>query len=190
VGGVAALDVAAAVAATRAARTHAAAPVRRSVTIARPRDEVYRFWRDFENAPAFMSAIESVEVIDQRYSRWSARGLGGPAVNWDAVLLEDLPNERLAWRSVESARSDVRAFGVVRFDTAPGGRGTEVHLELGYGPSPQPDAHAAALAFLGKAGAAHQVEADLGRCKQLLETGHVVRSQPDDAPGADDGGAP
>jgi uncharacterized membrane protein len=198
VAGVAAVDVVAAVAATGDDRARAAGPVRRSVTIARPREEVYRFWRDFENAPSFMSAVESVEIVDGRHSRWSARGPAGPVVNWDAVVVEDLPNERIAWRSIESARSDVRTSGVVRFATAPGDRGTEVHLELRYGPSRAPER--SATSFLWKAGAAAQIEADLGRCKQLLETGHVTRSdaslhggtraaRPEAAPTFDDGDA-
>jgi uncharacterized membrane protein len=178
-GGVAALDAALAVAATRARASRIAEPVRRSVTIARPRDEVYRFWRDLANVPAFMAEIESVEVLDDRRSRWSARGPEGPVVSWEATVVEDRPDELLRWRSVEGAQSDLRTDGVVRFEDAPGGRGTEVHLELGYGPA---DAVAQrAASFVRKAATAEQVEADLRRCKQLLETGAVSSASVDRA---------
>jgi uncharacterized membrane protein len=171
-GGVTALDAAAAVSATRDDRTRVVPPVRRSITVARPRDEVYRFWRRLENAPAFMADVESVEVLDAGRSRWSARGPVGPVVSWEAELLADVPGERLAWRSIEG--SPVRTEGEVRFEAAPGGRGTEVRLDLRYGPADGAGGRAAA--FLWKAAAAHQIEADLRRCKQLIETGHVVHS--------------
>jgi uncharacterized membrane protein len=173
-GGVTALDAALAVASTRASARRTGEPVRRSVTIGRPRDEVYRFWRDFANLPAFMAEIESVEVADARRSRWSARGPVGPVVTWEVDIVEDRPDELLRWCSVEGGRSDLRTDGVVRFEVAPGGRGTEVHLELGYGPADAAVQRAAS--FVRRAATAEQIEADLGRCKQLLETGHVVRA--------------
>ena len=182
-GAVTALDAAYAVKATRDDRVRVVPPVRRSVTIARPRGEVYRFWRDLGNAPVFMSDIESVDVIDARRSRWSAHGPVGPVVSWEAEIVEDRPGELLSWHSIEGA--EVQTEGDVRFAAAPGARGTEVHLELRYGP---PDGSTARVAaFLWKAAAAHRVEADLRRCKQLIETGHVVHSDarlPPEAPAA------
>jgi uncharacterized membrane protein len=170
--GVTALDAYAAVAVTDEERVRVVRPVRRSVTIARSRDEVYRFWRNLENAPGYMAHVESVEVLDATRSRWSARGPVGPVVTWDAEIVDDRPGERFGWRSIAGA--EVVTEGEVRFETAPGARGTEVHLELRYGP---PDGSSGRVAaFLWKAAAALQIEADLRRCKQLLETGHVVHS--------------
>jgi uncharacterized membrane protein len=178
--GVTALDVACAVAATRA-RPRTGTAVRRAVTIARERRDVYRFWRDFSNAPAFMADIESVEVLDERRSRWSAHGPVGPVVSWEVHVDEERPDEILRWRSVEGAQSDVRAEGVVRFADAPGGRGTEVELELRYGlPDDAPER---AAAFVARASAPQRIEADLARGKELLETGRVSR-----ADGAANGG--
>jgi uncharacterized membrane protein len=170
--GVTALDVTAAISATRTARARRAEPVRGSITIARRPEEVYRYWRDLGHAPDFMSRIESVEVLDARRSRWSARGPVGPVLSWEAEVVEEIPNSRLAWRSIEG--SDIRTTGSVRFLPAPGDRGTEVHLELGYGSS---DGLGGGVgAFLAKAVAAPVIEGDLRRLKQLLETGHIVHS--------------
>jgi uncharacterized membrane protein len=169
--GMTAFDVACAVASTRALRRRVAAPVRRSVTIARPREEVYRFWRDFANAPAFMSDVESVEVLDDRRSRWSAHGPVGPVVSWEVTVAEDRPDELVRWSSVEGAQSDVRTEGVVRFSDALDGRGTDVELELGYGVPD--DAPERAAAFVARAAAPQRIEAGLARGKALLETGRV-----------------
>ncbi|HVX96068.1 MAG TPA: SRPBCC family protein [Polyangia bacterium] len=171
-GAVTALDTVAAVVSSREEGARVVEPVRRSVTIARRRDEVYQFWRNLGNAPSFMADVESVEILDGRRSRWTARGPEGPVVSWEAVVDEDLPNEQLGWHSIEGA--DIRTEGMVTFSDAPGGRGTEVHLALRYGPPAGGAARAAS--FLWKAAAGLRLEADLRRCKQLLETGHVVHS--------------
>jgi uncharacterized membrane protein len=164
--GIAALDVACAVAATRSRRTTS---VTRSITIARPREDVYRYWRDFANAPAFMADIESVAVLDARRSRWCAHGPVGPVVSWEVEVAEDLPGQLLRWASVEGAQSDVRARGVVRLSDAPDGRGTQVEIELGYGlPDDAPDR---AAAFVTRAATPDRIEAALARARELLETG-------------------
>jgi uncharacterized membrane protein len=172
VGGVTALDTFFAVRAARDDRTRVVPPVRCSVTIARSRAEVYRFWRDLENAPKFMSHVASVEPLDDRRSRWTARGPSGPAVTWEAAIVDDVPGERVAWRSIEGA--EVQTEGAVRLESAPGERGTEVHLELRYGPPEGSRGQAAA--FLWSEATARQIEADLRNCKQLLETGHLVHA--------------
>jgi len=165
--GVAALDVACAVAATRARPRPTT--VRRTITIARPREDVYRYWRDFANVPAFTADIESVAVLDPRRSRWCAHGPVGPVVSWEVEVTEDRPGELLRWASVEGAQSDVRARGVVRLADAPDGGGTEVEVELGYGlPDDAPDR---AAAFVARAASSERIEADLARAKELLEAG-------------------
>ncbi|HVZ72722.1 MAG TPA: SRPBCC family protein [Polyangia bacterium] len=147
-------------------------PVRRSVTIARAPAEVYGFWRDLTNVPAFMTNIDSVEVFDGERSRWRAHGPVGPAVTWQAVVVDDAPNERLAWKSTEP--SEIEMSGAVRFERAPGDRGTEVHLELHFGPADgAPDGVGK---FLWRPLAGPMLERDLQRLKQLMETGHVVHS--------------
>ena len=96
--------------------------VRKTYTINRQPDAVYGFWRKLENLPQFMKHLESVELIGERRSRWRAKGPAGFKVEWEAELIDDRPNERIAWRSLEG--STVPNRGSVRFDPAPGSRGT------------------------------------------------------------------
>jgi uncharacterized membrane protein len=172
VAGVTALDVLAAMRASREQGTLAAEPVRRSVTIARDPAEVYAFWRDVRNLPRFMLGLESVTPLDARSSRWRARGPVGPVVEWETVIVEDLDNHLIRWRSKDDSR--VKTDGVVRFVPAPGGRGTEVHLEVMY--QPASGLLGRAIAALSDGVMGTKVEADLSRCKQLLEIGQIAHS--------------
>jgi uncharacterized membrane protein len=155
-------------AATRERGTHVA----RSITVRRPVEEVYRFWRDVANLPRFMRHLESVQRIDDRRSHWTARAPAGGTVEWDAEITEELPNERIAWRSVEDA--DVQNVGSVRFVPAPGGRGTEVHVELSY--APPAGKVGATIARLLHEEPGQQVADDLRAFKQVMEVGEVVLS--------------
>src|SRR6266508_6908345 len=104
--------------------------VEHSVTIDRPAEELYRFWRDFENLPRFMKHLESVRATGDRSSHWAAKAPAGRTVEWDAEITDDRPNELIAWRSLEG--SDVDSVGTVRLERAPGGRGTIVRVEMRY----------------------------------------------------------
>ncbi len=108
--------------------------VKRSVTVNRSPEEVYRFWREFENLPRFMQHLEAVRTSGGTRTHWVAKGPAGATVEWDAETVEDRPNERLSWRSL--AGSDVRNEGVVRFVKAPADRGTGVHARYAMRPPP------------------------------------------------------
>jgi uncharacterized membrane protein len=151
-----------------------------AVTIARPPDEVYAFLRRLENAPRFMAFIQSVQPLDGRRSHWAARMPAGQALEWDAEVLEDRPGELIAWRSLPEFL--VRHAGAVRFRPAPGGRGTEVRLEIEYEPPGAPLSRA--LARLFGSAAEYVAEEDLRRLKQILEAGEVatIRGQPQGSP--------
>jgi uncharacterized membrane protein len=144
--------------------------IRKAITIDRPRDEVYRFWRNFENLPQFMQHLERVRVLDARRSRWTARAAGGASVEWTAELLDDQPNELIVWRSVDDAV--VPNTGSVQFTPAAHG-GTAALVELRYQP---PGGRLAALvAKLFGEEPEIQVGSDLRRLKQVLELGTDVR---------------
>jgi uncharacterized membrane protein len=147
--------------------------VRASITVNKPADQVYSFWRDLELLPLFMIHLESVRTTGRRTSHWVAKAPAGRTVEWDARIVDDRPNELIGWRSVEGG--DVPNDGTVRFAPAPGGRGTEVRVELRYD---LPGGKIGALvARLFGEEPQQQVRDDLRRLKQVLETGEVVRSE-------------
>ena len=146
--------------------------VTQAITINRPRNEVYGFWHNFENLPRFMAHLESVQVLDERRSRWKAKAPAGASVEWEAETVEDRPNELIAWRSLPDAA--VPNSGSVRFKDAPGGRGTEVLVELRY--QPPGGKLGSLIAKLFGEEPEQQVKGDLRRFKQVIETGEVVHS--------------
>jgi uncharacterized membrane protein len=142
------------------------------ITIARPADELYRYWRDFRNLPRVMRHLDTVEVVDERRSHWRAKGIFGRAVEWDSEVTEDVPNERIAWRSLPGA--DIDNAGEVGFSRATGGRGTVVRVALEYRPPGGPLGGILAKLFGHDPG--QKIRADLHAFKQVLETGEVLVS--------------
>jgi len=150
-------------------RTRPCVKIVRSITVNRSPEELFGHWRELENLPRIMSHLESVEVLDERTSRWVARAPAGRTVTWQAEIVEERPNELLAWRSSEP--SDVQNSGSVRFKRAPARRGTEVTVRLEY---------VAPAGILGRTIArlfgeepSHQLEDDLRRFKWIMEAGEV-----------------
>lgn len=150
----------------------------RSITVNRPPETVYHFWRDLQNLPRFMTHLESVEVMNGT-STWRAKAPAGMTVEWQAEIIQDRPNEVIAWRSLDGASVPNR--GAVRFLPAPGGRGTQVHVELKY--DPPGGMLTAAIAKLFGEEPSQQIAGDLRRLKQVLETGSVVHSDASLHPG-------
>jgi uncharacterized membrane protein len=146
--------------------------VKKSLIINRTPEELYRFWRDFENLPRFMKHLESVRVTGDGRSHWVAKAPAGSSVEWDAEITEDRPNELIAWRSLEGA--DVDNSGSVRFERAPGNRGTIVKVEIDYNPPGGVIGAAVAKLFGEEPG---QQTQDALRClKQVMETGEIIIS--------------
>ena len=145
---------------------------RRSITIRRPVAETYAFWHDFENLPRFMRHLESVTMTGARRSHWVARAPAGKTVEWDAEIVADRENELIAWRSLPG--SDVFNAGEVRFDAAPGDRGTEVRVTIEY--DPPFGKLGSKVAMLFREEPAQQVMEDLKHFKQVMETGDIVVS--------------
>ena len=179
VAGVTALDVYAAARSRGRERAAAASPVRRAITIAVTPARAYAFWRDLQNLPSFMAGLHSVYEIDARRSRWRAWLPMGRTLEWEADIIEERPNERIAWRSVGG--SDVAHGGEVRFRQAPGGRGTEIAVELAYVP-PAGELGRAAAWFSNQA-LQVRLDSDLRRLKQLLELGELAHSDASIHPG-------
>jgi uncharacterized membrane protein len=135
-------------------------------------DEVYTFWRNFQNLPRFMRHLESVEDLGDGRSHWVAKGPAGMSVEWDATIIADVPGEVITWRSLEG--SDVDHAGAVRFERAPGGRGTIVKVNFQY--NPIAGVLGATVAKLFGEEPEQQLDGDLRRFKQVMEVGEVVVS--------------
>jgi uncharacterized membrane protein len=152
--------------------------VGRTVTINRPRLELYEFWRDLRNLPRFMANIRSIAVTDGNRSHWMVEAPGGRAVQWDSILTEDQPGALLAWESVEGA--SVRNAGRIEFKDSTNGRGTVVTATIVYDPPGGSLGRMAAKLFEKEPHI--QVRRDLRRFKQLMEAGEVATSTPPNPP--------
>jgi len=145
--------------------------VKKSVTINKSPEELYRFWHSFENLPRFMKHLKSVQNLDNKRSHWVAKAPLNTSVEWDAEIIDDQANEMIAWRSLEGA--DVHSTGSVSFDPTPSS-GTEVKVTMEYNPPAGVVGDAVAKLF-GEA-PDQQLEEDLGRFKQMMETGETPLS--------------
>ena len=143
--------------------------VEKSVLVNRPAQELYRFWRNFENLPRFMDHLESVTVLDENRSHWVAKAPAGTRVEWDATIHNEVENQLIAWRSLPGA--DVNNAGSVHFAPVPGGQATEVRVVLSYDP-PAGKLGAAVARLFGEE-PSKQVEDDLRRFKQVMEAAEV-----------------
>lgn len=148
--------------------------VMKSITVARPRSEVYAFWRDFENLPRFMHHLASVENLGGGRSHWIVKNLAGRDVEWDAEVVEDRRNERISWRTI-GADDDVRHAGSVSFHSLGDGT-TEVQVDLTYDALGGQLGVIVARLFGEEPG--QQIAEDLERFKRILEQGEVEKTPP------------
>jgi uncharacterized membrane protein len=147
--------------------------VEKSVTINKSPAELYSFWKNFENLPRFMNHLESVRITSEGRSHWVAKAPAGRTVEWDAEIYNEKENELIAWRSLEGA--DVDNAGSVRFEPATGGRGTVVKVTLKY--DPPGGVIGATIAKLFGEEPSQQIEEDLRRFKQVMETGEMATTE-------------
>ena len=145
----------------------------RSLIIDRPPEELYQTWHQFENLPKFIPNLRSVESVGQNRWHWVANGPRGTKVEWDAEVVDVRPNEHICWQSL--AGSDVSHRGSIRFEGAPGGRGTIVKVELDY-KLPGGSFGRGLAQLFGQDPSQRAMEA-LRRFKQFVETGEVVASE-------------
>lgn len=150
----------------------------RTVTINRPREDLYLFWRDFGNLPRFMENIEAVEILADGVSRWTVAAPAGRTVTLVTEIVQDRPRELIAWRS--TGESDIGTEGRVSFKDAPGGRGTEVEALIAYKPPLGELGRIAAKLFQKEP--AVQARRELKRFKMLMETGEVADSHATNPP--------
>lgn len=143
--------------------------VQKTLTIRKSAEDLYAVWRNFEVLPQFMKHVETVTVQDRIRSHWVVTAPAGQTVEWDAEIHAEQPNQLIAWRSLPPA--PVQHEGEVRFRPAPQDRGTEVSVVLQYDP-PVGALGAKAAKLFGEE-PSQQLDEDLYRFKQLMETGRI-----------------
>ena len=142
-----------------------------AVTIDRPAQELYDFWRNPSNLARFMDNIVSIEILDDKRSRWTVKAPMGREVGFESVITHEIPGQQISWQSAEGA--DVDNSGSIEFQEA-GMRGTVVRSTIAYDPPGGFVGQMLAKLF----GREPRVQArrDLHRFKQLMETGEVATS--------------
>lgn len=148
--------------------------VEKTVTISnKSPEELYQFWRNFENLPYFMKHLKHVTVINNTRSHWIASAPMGGSVEWDAEIINDQENRLIAWASVEGA--DIDNSGFVRFQKAPEGRGTEIKVVIEY--NPPGGVVGDAIAKLFGEEPQQQIGDELRRFKMLMEAGEMATTE-------------
>ncbi|GAA4010391.1 SRPBCC family protein [Sphingomonas humi] len=143
--------------------------VGRTVTIGKPAQELYGFWRRFERFPEFMDNVREIRRIDDTLSEWIIEAPAGATVSVKTRIVEDVPGKTIAW--VSEPDSQIEHEGRVEFADAPPGRGTYVRLLLRY--TPPAGEIGRLLAKVLQREPNVQARRDLRRFKQLMETGEV-----------------
>lgn len=157
--------------------------VGKTVTVGKPKREVYDFWRDFTRFPHFMENVESVEKLDGKRSRWTIKAPAGTSVELVTRITEDRAGEAIAWES--EPESQIATQGRVEFLDAAPGRGTMVRLTMRY--DPPGGIIGRGIAKLLQREPQVQARRDLRRFKQLIETGEVTTNASPSGRGEDPG---
>jgi uncharacterized membrane protein len=143
--------------------------VEHSILIDKSPEIIFRFWRQLENLPRFMSQLQEVRRLDEKRSHWKLKTVAGASVEWDAEIINERPNELLAWRSLEG--SDIDHAGSVHFEPGPQG-GTNVRVVMEY--RPPAGRLGAEIARLIGQDPAQILANDLQSLRQVLSAGNVA----------------
>lgn len=140
-----------------------------AVTINRPAQELYEFWRNPRNLLPVMENIQAIDVIDDTRSRWTVKAPGERELSWESVVTKDVPGKEIYWQSAPGA--DIANSGRIEFREA-GTRGTVVRATIAY--DPPGGAIGQFIAKLFQREPRIQARRDLRRFKQLMETGEIA----------------
>jgi uncharacterized membrane protein len=146
-----------------------AVSLQKAININAPIEEVYRFWRNFENFPKFMAHIIEVRELGSGRSHWKAAGPGGMEVEWDAMIVRDIPNEQISWESEPG--SQMKTSGMVRFNRNADGT-SRITVHWNYTPPAGAIGHG--IATLMGADPKRAMDEDLARLKSLMEQGKTT----------------
>jgi len=133
--------------------------IEKTVEIEAPVGKVYNQWTQFEKFPQFMEGVEKVEQLDDKHLHWVAR-IGGKQKEWDAEILEQVPDERIAWRSTTGAPNS----GIVHFRPKDQSH-TVMTLRMNYEPEGATETLGGSLGILSR-----RIEGDLKRFRDFIES--------------------
>ena len=148
--------------------------VEEAITVNRPAQELYDYWRDLTNLVKFMPHLKAITPLDDVRSRWVMHGPAGTTLEYDAEVINDDDGRLISWRS--TGHADVNNAGSVRFVDAPGGRGTVVRMSIDYIP-PVGGKFVAKVAHALGLDNAGSVRESLRRFKQLMEAGEIATTR-------------
>lgn len=134
--------------------------IEKTIEVNVPIGTAYNQWTQFEDFPKFMEGVEDVRQVDDTHLHWKAK-IGGQEEEWDAVVNEQVPDQRITWHSIRGAEN----AGEVTFRPADGSTRTRVTLKLGYDPEGFIQNVGGKLGFVSR-----QVEDDLEHFKQFVES--------------------
>ncbi len=133
--------------------------VEKTIEVNVPVQTAYNQWTQFESFPHFMEGVKQVRQLDDKRLHWVAE-VAGKKEEWDAEITDQIPDRRIAWRSISGARND----GVVSFTSSDGDK-TLVGLRVDYDPKGVVENVGDALGFVTR-----RVEGDLKRFKEFIES--------------------
>lgn len=136
--------------------------IEKSIEVERPPGAVYNQWTQFEDFPRFMEGVKEVRQLDDKRLHWKAE-IAGKEKEWDAEIFEQIPDQRIAWRSMSGAKNS----GMVNFDPV-GPSSTRVTLKLNYDPEGSAENIGDAFGLVSL-----RVTGDLKRFKEFIESREV-----------------
>jgi len=139
--------------------------VHESIEVQAPVEEVYRRWTNFTEFPRFMENIKEVTPAGEGRYHWKAKGPLGVEAEWNANVVEEIPNQLIAWRSDDD--DSIRVNGAVKFESM--GPMTKIDVNMGYQVPAGPAGEAVAKLFSNPAKQTHE---DLEHFKQMIESGN------------------
>jgi uncharacterized membrane protein len=144
--------------------------IQRCILVDSTPQKAYEFVRDLENFPRFMQHVKTIYFTGEKRCHWVVKGPAGTQLEWDADIINDIPGELIAWRSINNP--DIDSAGSIRFEKASDDRGTIIRVHMQY--LPPAGAVGVAIAKLFGEEPAMQMRSDLRRLKQILESGEVA----------------
>ena len=133
--------------------------IEQSIELDVPVETAYNQWTQFEEFPQFMEGVEEIRQIDDTHLHWVAE-FGGTRHEWDAVITEQLPDERVAWRNTDGKEN----AGVVTFHKLDDAH-SKVMVQMDFVPEGIKEKLGDAIGAPDR-----RVKGDLKRFKELIES--------------------